>query len=503
MTATTEAILTIDEGTTGTRAAWVTADGRTHGIEYRPLEVSAPAPGVVEQDADEIIEKTLDACRAVVAAARDAGVTLRALAIATQRATSVLWDTSTGRALVPAMVWQDSRHADELASLAPAWDERLIASVGRPVGVRSPYLWAAHHLRGTPAVRDAYRAGRLGFGTIDTWLVWHLSQERTMLSTATNATSSGAYRLAGHDYRRDWIEALGFPTELLPPLHDDAGPMGTTDAEAIGVSIPIRAAAGDQHAGTVGLGCLDRGRAMCVHGTGSFVDLVVGTSEPSHPGRYEGALTLTAWRAGGASVFAVETFTATTGSALNWLCDTLGLFESPRQISELAARATDAGSVHFVPALTGVRMPVVEPRVRAGLTGLGMEVTKEQIALAVLQGIAHSVASSAEADAETAGVPIAEIAVGGGLSASAPLLQAQADLIGVPMRRVHEPEMASLRGAAFLAGAGEHLWADLPSAAATLRTEAVFEPAWPADRRDAARAEWHDRIGREIAFARD
>ncbi|WP_217496221.1 FGGY family carbohydrate kinase [Arthrobacter sp. 24S4-2] len=440
------AILAIDEGTTGTRAAWVTADGDTHALEYRHLNVTSPRAGVVEQDANEILEKTINACRAVVSQAAEEGVQLQALAIATQRSTAVLWDKESGQALVPAMVWQDSQYAPELAALAPEWDPTLTATVGRPTGVRSPYLWAAHQLRESTAVAEAYAGRRLGFGTIETWLLWNLTKERSYVATATNATSAGAYILGEHRYRTDWIEALGFPLDLLPHLCQDAELLGHTDEQAIGISVPVLAAIGDQHAGTIGLGCVDPGQAMCVHGTGSFVDLVTGHNLPAQPGLFAGTLTLTGWRRLQETVFAVETFTATTGSALDWVCSTLGWFDSAQQISELAATVESSNGVMFVPALTGIRTPEMEPRVRASLTGFSMSTTPAEVAYAVLEGIAHSVASSVEANAEVAGIGVTEIVVGGGMSGSDPLIQMQADLTGIPMRRLPGSELASLRG---------------------------------------------------------
>ncbi|WP_066300901.1 FGGY family carbohydrate kinase [Arthrobacter luteolus] len=492
------AILSIDEGTTGTRAAWVTADGTVHGEEYRRLQVSTPRAGVVEQDAGEILAKTLEVCRIVVQRAAEAGYELKAAAIATQRATAVLWDTVSGHPLVPAMVWQDTRHAAGLEALGSTWNEHLIQTVGRPAGVRSPYLWAAHHLRDSPAVAEAYAAKRLGFGTMETWLLWNLTRERAYVATSTNATSAGAYVLAEHRYEIPWIEALEFPVEILPELRQDAEELGHTDPRLLGLELPIRAAVGDQHAGTVGLGCLDAGQAMCVHGTGSFVDLVTGPRLPENPGLYDGTLTLTGWRRNHRSVYAVETFTATTGSALDWLCGSLGWFESAVQISELAALASGANGVMFVPALTGIRVPVVEPRVRASLSGLSMATSRSEVAYAVLEGIAHSVASSVHANEEVAGVSVTEIRVGGGMSGSDPLIQMQADLTGIPMRRMPATGTASLRGAAFLAGADGLLWDSLETAARALGPGERFEPAISASEREERRSMWARHIDREL-----
>ncbi|WP_342065897.1 FGGY family carbohydrate kinase [Achromobacter kerstersii] len=495
-------ILAIDEGTSGTRAATVAADGHVSCLQYQTLHVESPRPGVVEQDANEILDRTIDVCRSAIAQAQADGQEIVALALATQRATAVLWDTQTGRALVPAMVWQDTRFVDELSQMAPEWDARLRDRVGRPVGVRSLYLWAARHLRDTPDVARAWAEKRLAFGTVDTWLLWHFSQRRECVTTPTNATSAGAYVLADHRYYLEWVQELGFPHELLPVLLQDADDFGRTRSDVLGIDVPILASAGDQHAGAIGLGCLDRGQAMCVHGTGSFVDLIVGTEPPAHPGMADGSLTMTARRQNGASHFAVETFVATTGSALDWVCEKLKWFKDAHEISALAQTVTSSQGVTFVPALTGLRVPRMETGARASLTGVSMATTQAEVAYAILEGIAHSVASCIEADEEASGVRVSELVVGGGLSRSDPLLQIQADLIGIPIRRMQEADRASLRGIAYLAGSSGLLWPSLQDARKTIVADAVFHPLANASERAHRRALWHARVGSELGHVK-
>ncbi|XPH04168.1 FGGY family carbohydrate kinase [Variovorax paradoxus] len=502
MSTTEDVVLTIDEGTSGTRAAVVGRDGHVSCLEYAPLQIDTPRPGVVEQDADAILEKTLAVCRATIARCRAEHKRIVALAIATQRCSAVLWDTRTGRAMAPVMVWQDTRYVDELSRLAPTWDPVLVKQMGRPVGVRSPYLWAVHQLRETPAVARAFDEGRLAFGTIDTWLLWHLSDERVCVTTPTNVTSGSAYVLADHHYQLDWIDALGFPRELLPTLREDADRFGRTRIDLLGIDVPILACAGDQHAGAIGLGCLDREQAMCVHGTGSFVDVIAGPVRPANAGLHEGTLTMMARRAQGVSHFAVETFVATTGSALNWVCEKLQWFDDAKHISRLAASTSTSGNVTFIPALTGLRVPAMEPAARASLTGISMATTRAEVARAVLEGIAHSVASCIRANEEVSQVCVSELVVGGGLASSATLLQIQADLTGIPVRRLAETDRASLRGIAFLAGSSGLLWDSLQQARATLATDAVFEPSVGAAERGARRAMWHARVAAELAQAR-
>ncbi|GLR07303.1 glycerol kinase [Mixta theicola] len=493
------AILSIDEGTSGTRAAVVTADGQVQCLEYHPLRVVSPRHGVVEQDANEILEVTLKVCRQTIARAQELNMRIQALAIATQRSTAILWDGETGKALVPAMVWQDSRYASHLGELAAEWDSKLLARTGRPVGIRSPYLWAARHLAETPAVSAAHRAGRLLFGTVDSWLLWHLSDEQRCLSTPTNATSAGAYLLAEHGYYEPWLEALGFPPQLLPALVDDAGSLGTTRQSRLGIAVPILACMGDQFAGAVGLGCIARGQSLCMHGTGSFVDLLVGEQVPTLQQACESTLVMTARRQHGVAHYSAETFVPTTGSALNWICEKLGWFDNAEQISALAARASTSGGVSFIPALTGLRVPHLQPEARASLTGISISSSREQIARAIVEGIAHSVAGCIHANEQATGLSVDELVVGGGMSNSDALMQIQADLSGIPVLRMAETARASLRGAAFLAGCDGLLWDSLADACQTLQIARRFTPAINGAQRQEQRARWQQRIAQELA----
>ena len=496
-----DVILAIDEGTSGTRAAVVAQNSQVHCLEYQPLQVSSLRHGVVEQDADEVLQATIEVCRKAIANAQCNKMRIVALAIATQRSTAVLWDAQTGKALTPAMVWQDARFTDELAQLAPEWDAKLLPRIGRPVGIRSPYLWASHHLANTPAVAKAYQAGTLVFGTVDSWLLWHLAPEKKSVTTPTNATSAGAYCLKEHHYHLPWLQTLGFPASLLPELHDDADDFGTTHEDILGISVPILACAGDQFAGAIGLGCTERGQAFCMHGTGSFVDLMMGPTVPTLQKGCESTLTMTARRQKGLSHFSVETFVPTTGSALNWVCEKLHWFDSPEQISELAAQASDAGGVSFIPALTGLRVPHLQPHARASLNGISISTTRSQVAYAILEGIAHSVAACIRANEAATGIPTKELVVGGGLSNSDTLLQIQADLSGIPVRRMAETARASLRGVAFLAGADGLLWDSLPDACAMLKTARLFEPKISHDLREQKINRWAMRIALEMEAA--
>ncbi len=492
------AILAIDEGTSGTRAALVAGDGTVSCLAYMPLAVVSPRHGVVEQDADIVLQKTLEVCRRTIAEARERGINIAALALATQRATAVLWDKDSGAALVPAVVWQDSRYAEDLKPLAAAWDERLIRLAGRPVGPRGVYYWAARHIEETPAVTQAYKAGRLAFGTVDTFLLWHLSHHRACVTTPTNAASTGGYVIGEHRYLSEWLDDQRFPQSLLPELKQDVDDFGMTRADLLGIAIPIKASCGDQQAALVGLGCRRPGQAMCAHGTGSFVDLITGDREPAHPGLFESTFTMTAWRRRGVSHFAGETYAATTGSALNWLCTEMRWFRDSEEIATLASEVSSSKGLIFMPTLTGLRQPRMLSDGRASLTGLSMAHSRAHLARAVLEGIAHAVASSAGQSASVAGIAVQEFVAGGDLSKSDALLQMQVDLSGIPLRRMVDFDRASLRGAAFLAGSDGILWADLDEATATLPQGELFMPKLGEAERRRSRDRWEALVADEV-----
>ncbi|MDR1512442.1 MAG: hypothetical protein LBS56_03010 [Propionibacteriaceae bacterium] len=497
---TRQAVLAVDEGTTGTRAALVEADGTVGPVAYEKLDTTSRPGGVVEQDAEQVLAKTLQAIRQAVDQAGRDQISVAALGFTSQRMTTILWDARSGRALAPAMVWQDTRHAAEVIGLGMTWNSYLLPRIGRIAGSQSPYVWAGHQLREVEAVREASQAGALRLGSIESWLLWHLTGGRTFATSATLAWAMGAYDLASGDYVEEWVEAVGVPLEALPPIVDDEGDFGLTDPSVVGLAIPIRSAIGDQQAAAIGLGAVQIGQVTCVHGTGSFVDLAAGDSVPRNSGLHIGAIPMVAWRRGGASAFAVEASASTTGAAVAWLCDVLGWFASPAELVGLARTVPSSGGVTFVPALVGVSLPRAEPQVRAALSGVGLTTTKAHVARAVVEGVAHSVVTCLEAAQQTAAIWPTQMIVGGGLSASDVLLQAQADFSGLPIARPPGANNASLLGAAFLAGL-DTVWGSLPAAHSTIGEPVVFEPQIGPTQRGLLRAAWNSRIYAELEQA--
>ncbi|MGV9770859.1 FGGY family carbohydrate kinase [Streptosporangium sp. NPDC003464] len=494
-------VLSIDEGTTGTRAAVVLDDGGTAPPAYLPISVCSPDHLRVEQDGTEIWVNTVQVCREALDWASAHGVEITGVSISTQRATVLLWDTVTGVPLSQAVVWQDRRYAARLREWEPEWDAHLVQHTGRPVGSRAPLLWAAEELTRNEAAGRAHDEGRLAFGSIDTWLVWKLTGGARHVMSATNAVATGAYDLRTGDWHGPWVDFLGCPRDLLPRIVDEDGDFGVTDPSVLGVRLPILSVMGDQHAAMIALGAHRPGQAMCVHGTGTFLDAVAGDRPPAHLRQVPGVLTLVGWRSAGASVFSLEGYAPTTGSAMRWLCEEIGLFESPAQLAELAREHTGPTRVRFLPALAGLRTPVWSPEATGILTGLSLSTTRAELARGILDGFAHSVCDLLEGVEGAMGRPVTDLFCGGGLATSDVLMSSQADLIGRPVRRARDNGTASLRGTAYLGGVRTGLWPSLSAAVAGLRTAPVFEPTLSDAGRQEARAEWRDLLARHITPA--
>lgn len=507
-------VLAVDEGTTGTRAGLVLDDGTAGEVFYRPIAVSHPDGLSVEQDPREIWTATLDVCRQALADARARHIEPTAVALSTQRATAILWDRRTGDPLVPAVVWQDRRYAQDLRAYEADWDAVLTRRTGRPVGSRSPFYWAARQIAEHPAVAAAYREGRLLFGTVDTWLIWQLTGGAVHATSATNANPTGGYLLREHAWDEEWIAHLGFPLELLPELLSDDGVHGVTDPDLLGAPLPVAATMGDQHAALIALGGLTAGAGMCMYGTGAFVDVATGDRPALPRPGIEGVLAQPGWRQGGTTEFSLEAYTSTTGSALRWLCDDLGFFTSPAEIGELAQQAarsrtaqpaSDGGgrAAWFVPALAGVRTPAWRPEATAALGGLTLATSRADLARAVIDGIAHSVCDLIDGVSDTMRAPFRQLRVGGGVSGSEALMRSQADLTGLPLERVADSATASLRGTAYLAGVRQGLWSSLTEVVEAQPRGQVFEPALPETDRAERRAAWQALLARHLRDPHD
>ena len=447
--------------------------GRILGAAYREFRQYFPEPGRVEHDAEEIWTSVRDTTARALAAAGSPTERLAAIGITNQRETTVVWDRATGRPLAPAIVWQDRRtsgRCEELTRLGHAPEIRSRTGL-----VLDPYFsgtkleWL---LNGNPGWRDRAAAGELAFGTIDSWLISRLTGGRTHATDHTNASRTMLYSLDTGDWDPWLCDLFGVPRAMLPEVRVSSGDFGVTDARVFGSEVPILGVAGDQQAALFGQGGWERGDAKNTYGTGAFLLLHTGTERgPDVPG----VLTTAACDRRGGRAFAYEGAVLVAGAAIQWLRDGLGLLERAADSEAMARSVESSDGVYFVPALTGLGTPWWEPDVRGTIVGLSRGSTSEHLVRAALEAMAYSTLDVLQAMATDPGLVVRSLRADGGGAANDWLMQFQADVLGVPVRRPAARELTAL-GAAGLAGLEAGVWAEPEEFLVARGAEAAFEP---------------------------
>ena len=482
-------ILVLDEGTTSTRAMLFGRDGRVAATAQQPITQHYPQPGWVEHDAAEIWDKTLACAREVVAEVgspdRIAGI-----GVTNQRETVVAWDRITGAPLHNALVWQDRRTADFCAAMKAAGHEATVqAQTGLlldPYFSASKMRWLLDHI---PAVAKAAAAGRLAFGTIESWLVFKLTGE-AHISDASNASRTSLLPLTGAAFDPALCDLFGVPLAALPQVVDNAGMFGQTLPELFGKPIPITALVGDQQSATIGQGCLLPGQVKATYGTGAFILANTGATPQTSANRLLGTVL---WQLGGTRTYALEGSVFVAGSLIQWLRDSLGLIQQSEETAALAASVADNAGVVFIPALSGLGAPHWLPEARASITGLSFAATRAHIIRAALEAMAMQTHDLAQAFAKD-GAVWQTLQIDGGMSANDWMAQDIADVLNLPVERPDSIESTAL-GAAMLAGLGAGLFADLPAAAQAMRGAAQrFAPTMTTTTRTNRIAQWNQAL---------
>jgi glycerol kinase len=448
-------ILAIDQGTTGTTCLVVDDELAIRGRGYAELAQYFPQPGWVEHDPEEIWA-TVQAAAAV--AVRDAGVRaadLRAVAIANQRETTVLWERATGRPVARAIVWQDRRTAARCRELPAELVRERTGLVPDPYFSATKLEWLL--------ARAELPAGALAFGTVDSWLVWKLTGGRVHATDVTNASRTMLLGLDSLDWDDELLELFGVDRALLPRLAGSSEVVG--EGELLGVELPIAGIAGDQQAALVGHGCFARGEAKATYGTGSFVLVHAGEArEPAPAGLLE--------TAAAPSGYALEGAILVSGAAIQWLRDGLGIIADAAESDALARQVESTGGVHFVPALTGLGSPHWNADARGLIDGITRGTTRAHLVRAALEAIAFQVTDVLDAFPGRVDVLRAD----GGASANAFLMQLQADLLGCRVEVAAERETTAI-GAAALAGRAIGIWKDEEAIRARVRRGRTYEPS--------------------------
>jgi glycerol kinase len=492
-------ILALDQGTSGSTALVLDAEGQLRGRGWVELPQHYPRPGWVEHDPAEIWSTMAQAAQQALAAARVGGGEVAAIGITNQRETTLLWERSTGVPLHRAIVWQCRR-------TAPLCDELRTRGAEPMVRARTGLVLDAYFsgtkirwlLDAVPQARKRAERGDLAFGTVDTWLLWQLTGGRVHATDVTNASRTLCLALHTGDWDDAMLALLDVPRALLPAVLPSSGLFGeTADLGWLPRGIPITGIAGDQQAALFGQACHRRGDAKNTYGTGCFVLLNTGTAAVTSS---HGLITTIAWRLGGETTYALEGSVFVAGAAIQWLRDGLGILPSAAESRALAESVPDTGGVYFVPAFVGLGAPYWDMYARGTIVGLTRGTTRAHLVRAALEAIAFQSRDVLEAMAADAGLRAPELRVDGGAAANDFLCQVQADVLDVPVARPRNVETTAL-GAAYLAGLGAGVWRSLADIGQVSVIERRFTPALDEARRAAWYAGWRRAVERARGWA--
>ncbi len=487
-------ILALDQGTTSSRALLTNAQGEVVALAQEELSATYPRSGWVQQDAEQLFQGQLSAARSAL---KQAGVTagdITGIGITNQRETTVLWNRKTGMPVSDAIVWQDRRSA----GIIERWRaEGLSSLIRRTTGLEADAYFSAAKIRwlleSSPEIDRAARNGELAFGTVDSWLLYRLTDGANHATDVTNASRTMLFDTSEMRWSAELLAAFDIPVELLPEVKPSLTAFGSVGASHLGAEIPVLAMAGDQHAATFGQACFAPGMSKNTYGTGCFMLLNTG-SERLVPD--SGLIGTVAWQlADKHPSYAIEGSVFTAGATIQWLRDGLGLIASAPEVETLARTVPDNGDVYLVPAFTGLGAPHWDPHARGTLTGISRGTTAGHLARAALEGIALQVADVFGAFRQESNAEITELRVDGGAAQSDLLLQLQADALGIPVVRTSRMESTAF-GAAFMAGLQAGVWKSLDEVAELWQAEHVFDPQLDERQRDYWFERWADAVNR-------
>jgi glycerol kinase len=489
-------VLALDQGTTSSRAILFDEEGAPVEIAQQEFRQIYPQPGWVEHDPLEILATQREVAREAVARS---GVPLKdmmGIGIANQRETTLLWDRQSGEPIANAIVWQDRRTAAQCRELREAGAESLVRE--RTGLVVDPYFSAtkiAWLLDNIPGARTRAERGELAFGTVDTWLVWQLTGNRTHVTDVSNAARTMLFNVHTQDWDEELLRLLRVPRPILPDVHPSAHAFGMVPKSLFGEPLIIGGIAGDQQAAMFGQACHAPGMAKNTYGTGCFMLMHTGGEMVASAH----GLVSTPCAHLRAKEFALEGSVFVGGAVVQWLRDELGFFKSSFEIEALANSVLDSGGVYIVPAFTGLGAPHWDPEARGSIFGLTRGTSRAHIARAALESIAFQSADVLEAMQKDSGKTLTELRVDGGATANDLLMQFQADLLGVPVVRPRVLETTAL-GAAYLAGLTVNMWKSREEIAAQWQAEKRFVPQMEAGRRQELMARWREAVGRSLKW---
>jgi glycerol kinase len=483
-------ILAIDQGTTNTKVLLFDAAGAVVARASRPVEISFPQPGWVEQDPAALwqsVEAAVDACLS------GAAVTPDAVAVSNQRESALVWERASGRPLGPCITWQCRRSSPFCDDLKR---RGLSETIARKTGLTIDPLFSASKIHwlldAIPDGRARAEAGQLCAGTVDSWVLWNLSGGAVHACDATNASRTQLYNLERADWDDDLLGIFGIPRQSLPEIGPSSGPFGTTrQIRSLASGVPIASLIGDSHGALFGQAGFEPGTVKATYGTGS--SLMTATVSPLWSAR--GLSTTVAWALPGDITYALEGNITMTGGAVDWLARFFGGDHAAETIAGLAAAHPDAGGVYVVPAFAGLGAPHWDDRARGLICGLTRGTRAAHVARATLESIAYQVRDVFDAMRADSSVAPASLLADGGASRNDMLMQFQADMLGCPVVRTASADVSAL-GAAWLAGLAVGIWPSRDALARLPRATERFEPSMSPSERDARYGGWVDAVRR-------
>lgn len=485
-------ILAIDQGTTSSRAILFDELGQRVGQSQQEFLQYFPHDGWVEHDPEDIWSSTLSVCQSVL---KDTGIDAKSVAsigITNQRETTLLWDIETGETVYNAIVWQDRRTSEFCRMLH---DQGLSETVQDKTGLLiDPYFsatkirWVLDNVEGA---KDKAKAGKLAFGTVDSFLLWRLTKGQSHKTDATNAARTMAFNIHTQEWDQELIHSLGIEDVLLPEVMDCSADFGVIDEEWLGASIPVNGMAGDQQAALVGQACFKPGMVKSTYGTGCFLILNTGDK----PLRSENKLlTTVGYRLNGKVTYALEGSIFVAGAAIQWLRDGLNLFKDAKETQSLAKQALNGDSVYLVPAFTGLGAPHWDPDARGAMIGLTRDTSVADIVSAGLRSVCYQTKDLVGAMAQD-GATFRSLRVDGGMVINDVMVQFLSDLLEVEVERPKITETTAL-GAAYLAGLHVGIYTSLEAITELWQAEKHFEPSMEKGTGEKLYAGWQEAVNR-------
>lgn len=486
-------LLALDQGTTSSRAIIFDEHGKIHATAQREIQIKTPKSGWVEQDAQEIWTTQIAVVQQAIASARLLAKDVKALGVTNQRETTVIWDKRTGRALAPAIVWQDRRAVEWCNDLL---QKNYLEKIQHKTGLRiDPYfsagklVWLLENIDG---LRTLAEQGHVAFGTIDSWLIWNLTQGSEHVIEVSNASRTMLMNLKSQQWDDELLALFNIPQSVLPKIIDSDQYISNTAAGLLGAEIPIAGILGDQQSALFGQSCFEVGTAKNTYGTGCFMLFNTG-----HDIQYSQnqLLSTLAWRCQNQSNYALEGSVFMAGAIVQWLRDGLGIIRNSTEVEKLACKVKDTDGVVLVPAFTGLGAPHWDSEARALLCGMSRGTNKSHIARAALESIAFQVSDVLTAMQSDISQPLKELRVDGGASQNDMLMQFQADILNVPVLRPKLLESTAW-GAAAMAGLKMGVFSNLNEISESWQLDRAFEPNMQEDERQFHLQQWNDALQR-------